>query len=138
MLKDKTINLVKRRKYIFIILFLTTFLFAGNSNTIASENHDNIECGKIKNSIENCICKLQERLQHSKFEHPQQNNISFTSHAKNSTSRRTHNDTKSGCCFNSCVNKIKAEYHFALCHKAVIQYCHTRRYYIYALRHILI
>ncbi len=129
---------MKRRIHIFILLFLTTLFVIGNCNTIAAENYSNKEYAKIKNSTENSICKLQERLQHCKFEHPQQNNISFTRHGKNSTTRRTYDNTKSGCSFKSYVNTIKAEYLFALCHKAVIQYRHTRRYYIYALRHIVI
>lgn len=129
---------MKRRIHIFLLLFFATVFVAEKYNIVVAESYNNNGYGNIKDSIKNCICEQQQRLHDCKFEHPQQNSVSFTRLGKNNTHRRTHDNTKSGCFFNNYTSKIKPKLSFVVCHKAVVPLIHTRQYYIYALRHIVI
>lgn len=129
---------MKRRILTFLILVLAAVLVTDKNCAMAADYNTNKEYCVIEDCIEGNISRLQERLRECRFCQPQQNGVSFTRHGESNTFRRIHDNTKNGYTPGGQDIHIAPEYSIAVCHKAVATSRHTREYYIYALRHIII
>ena len=137
-------KVVKKRdypmKYSKVIFLLTVMLLAFPSSSIAAPCNDTkqreytiSECG-LENEISEFADELRKyrSVQTQSTEHN-----AIKRNCKQQTNKRI-SDNKSGALHHSAQNHKNQDHLSVSCHKAVVTARHSRGYYIYALRHIII
>ena len=131
-------SLMRQRILTFLLLAFAAVLVTDKSYASEVYGSTNKEYCLIEDCFEKNVIGLQQRLRECRFEQPQHNGITITRKSENNTYRRAHDNTKNG--YTSAIHElhINVRYNIVVCHKAVSTSRHTRGYYIYALRHIII
>ena len=128
---------MKRLATLFIILLLAAVNYSSVYATV-HEQPKGKEVPVLDEQASDCIETLADRLDESCFELPSHTNIQSTQQNEFPTSRRIAGNEKA----NSIYAALPQEQEFITSdiagQKAVTSSRHSRGYYIYALRHIII
>ncbi len=121
-----------------LLLSLLSIICTGNSdNSLACAGESNVALCTLKDSNKENIAELSDRLNGCRFETPQTTNVNITQRNQQQTQRQWQENTK--CVLASTYTPSGHSWNTLQSVRATVAASrHSRGYYIYTLRHIII
>ena len=129
---------MKRKILLFLLFSFVAVIFGNKSNAMAADCYIHKEYSIIEDSVKKNLTRLQHLLEESKFELPHHNGSGITRKNEQNNCRRTNENAHNEQTSDVQETGNRQKNGIITYHNAVATSRHTRGYYIYALRHIII
>lgn len=132
------VSIIMKNLLTILLLSLLSVISTGNQETAPARTGEDkdVACTLKESSREN-IAELSDRLNNCRFETPQTTNVNITSRNQQQTPRQWHENPR--CTFASAYVPTTHNRHILKnVRTAIATSRHSRGYYIYVLRHIII